>query len=514
MERFSALHVAFILCFAQPLLASVTVDSSFGVIEGSEHQAINGRSYVSFRGIPYAKPPVGELRFAKSEMHPKLEGTFDGTKEPVACIRPEPYLLGNPQGLEDCLVLNVFMGELTVNPDKPKKVIVYIHGGGFFVGASREFIPGTMVTTHDIIVVVINYRLGVLGFLSTEDEVSPGNFGMWDQALALKWVKTHIASFGGDPDDITITGESAGGVSVQLLSISPYGKGLFAKAFPGSGGASMISTRISKPRVDALECAVHFKCWEGSTEDTISAAQSQEVIACLRKVPEAEFGKYLYFGIDRSRFFPRADGDFVPDSPKLLLQNELYLDSVGFFDRSYLVYLNNNERAQMAAFIAGARYIANMNETATQEEKDLAYKDMLSKGRNAYLLSGLDVSYCESLFEKLYDWYERRATFEDAVTDIMTDGGFVIPTFDFLKAAAQKGSTNVSFFLFDHYPHFMRKLTDKGMVHGLDVPYLLDYDVDYLGKLMGIPLSGKLDGEELIVKNEFIALTVEFMKSG
>ena len=134
--------------------------------------------------------------------------------------------------------------------------------------------------------------------------------------------------------------------------------------------------------------------------------------------------------------------------------------------------------------------------------------------RTALLVSGLDQDYSDTVFEKMIDYYERRATFEESIIDIMNDSCFLIATLDLSKAAAQRKETKSWFLLFDHYPSFFRNLPQKGMVHGLDVPYLMDYDIEYLGKLMGLPLSGKLEGEELQVKLDFIALVGDFVRTG
>ncbi|XP_012939416.2 putative inactive carboxylesterase 4 [Aplysia californica] len=181
-----------------------TVSAPAGRFQGLRENDQKGQPYFAFRGIPYAKPPVGELRFALPKLLSKLDGTFDATHFGQICPFPDVFLnfLEKEQGGEDCLFLNVYTKELA--PSSPKKVLVFIHGGGYVVGSSNEYNTGTVVTTHDIVVVTINYRLGVLGFFSTEDQSSPGNFGLWDITLALKWVKDNIVSFGGDPNDVTI----------------------------------------------------------------------------------------------------------------------------------------------------------------------------------------------------------------------------------------------------------------------------------------------------------------------
>ncbi|CAL2033653.1 unnamed protein product [Caenorhabditis brenneri] len=183
-----------------------------------------------YLGIPYAKPPVGNLRFKKPVAAKKWT-------EPLDCYEYGP---GCPQsGIfsvmchdcmtfdeSKCLTLNVFAPRWKSNEfPNGLPVLIYIHGGGFEIGYSSYFndysLSGT-IPLRDIVVVTVNYRLGPFGFLTTGDDVSKGNYGLWDQTLALKWVQEHIASFGGDPNNVTVSGESAGGISVDMLALSPH----------------------------------------------------------------------------------------------------------------------------------------------------------------------------------------------------------------------------------------------------------------------------------------------------
>ncbi|XP_012939536.1 acetylcholinesterase-1-like [Aplysia californica] len=517
MDRCSS----FILILAMleiPCIVSATdvvIRSSFGILEGRKLSPVNGKTYVGFRGIPYAKPPIGELRFAKPEPHPKLEGQFNAKEEAVPCIRPLSHLYGTPPGREDCLLLNIFMQNLPLDPmNHRRKVLVFIHGGGYSVGASREYDPGTLITTDDIIVVTLNYRLGILGFMSTEDEASPGNFGLWDQALALNWVKTHIASFGGDPDDVTVAGESAGGISIQLLAISPFGKGLFTKMFSLSGGAAFITQENMAPLKDALELADHFGCRRKDLPTTSSVSESKGILKCLRDVPEEEFARYNFVGIDRIRFSPRIDGVFIPLVPKRLLKDETFLKSVGFFDRSYLVLLDNNERSQMKAYIQRTKTAIYRNYTASETEKAVDFSSMVSIARDTYITSRINLLNKQTCLEKVLDWYERRETFDNAATSIMADVLFLFPSIDFLEAVGLRKSSSGRFILFDHFPSILRGYPNKGMVHGMDIPYLFDYNMTYLGKLTGLSLPEGLNDEELLMKTSFISLVVDFVKTG
>ncbi|XP_070500358.1 esterase B1-like [Chironomus tepperi] len=210
------------------------VQTEFGPIKGIHKKLVYDNDCITFQSIPYMKPPVGNLRFREAQPTDKWEEPFDATGEILAF--PSYYEgLGN-LGQEDAGILNIFTKNL--KPEKPTPVMVWIHGGGFFVGSSKTDTYGPdYFMQEDIIFVSFNYRLGVLGFLSLEDESLgvPGNNGLKDQIFALKWIKRNIANFGGDPNNITIFGESAGGASVHMLSISEQSKGLYQRAIAMSG---------------------------------------------------------------------------------------------------------------------------------------------------------------------------------------------------------------------------------------------------------------------------------------
>ncbi|QYF86949.1 carboxylesterase/lipase family protein [Brevundimonas sp. PAMC22021] len=210
-----------------------------GVVEGE---------IASFKGIPYAAPPVGEMRWRPPAPARAWNGERDATRYGAACVQPTPgapsiYSADLGRTSEDCLTLNVW----TPSATGKAPVMVWIHGGALVTGSSKETLyDGARLAREGVVVVSINYRLGVLGWLSHPDlsAESPasvsGNYGLMDQVSALQWVKQNIASFGGDPENVTIAGESAGGLSVLYLMSSPLARGLFDRAVAQS--AYMIST--------------------------------------------------------------------------------------------------------------------------------------------------------------------------------------------------------------------------------------------------------------------------------
>ncbi|XP_049311515.1 juvenile hormone esterase-like [Bactrocera dorsalis] len=207
-----------------------------GVLVGRHWTSHKGRHVRAFMGVPYALPPVGDLRFKPPVPYGPWSGERLAIRDSEVCIHRDPFTRQTQiVGSEDCLYLNVYTPEKP-RTSKPLPVMVNIHGGGFISGSgvSSYYAPDYLLD-HDIILVSGNYRLGTLGFLSTETLDCPGNFGLKDQSLILRWVQQNIAAFGGDPNSVTIFGNSAGGASVTYQLVSSLSEGLFHKAIVQSG---------------------------------------------------------------------------------------------------------------------------------------------------------------------------------------------------------------------------------------------------------------------------------------
>lgn len=214
------------------------------IIVETTHGKIRGygrRGVIKFKGIPYAAPPIGELRFKAPVAVDPWSEVRDATKYSPVSIQP-PSNLENmfaeplPQSESDCLTLNIWTQNLK---DEKRPVMFWIHGGGFITGNGASLDGSRLVLRGDVVVVSINYRLGYLGFLYMPDMPdTTANAGLLDMVAALKWVRDNISKFGGDPKNITIFGESAGGMAVSSLLAFPSAKGLFHRAIPQSGAAN------------------------------------------------------------------------------------------------------------------------------------------------------------------------------------------------------------------------------------------------------------------------------------
>jgi para-nitrobenzyl esterase len=220
----------------------LSVKTVLGKVHG---KTINDGKVRAWLGLPYAAPPVGDLRWKAPQAAAKWSGVRDATKYAAHCAQNHVFddMVFQDNGpSEDCLYLNVY-APASIEKNAHLPVMFWIHGGGFSGGGSNE--PrhnGDFLPLKGVVLVTINYRLGVFGFLATEDLAkeangAAGNYGLWDMIAALGWVKTNIKDFGGDPNNVTIFGESAGSFAVSTLMASPLAQGLFEKAIGESGGA-------------------------------------------------------------------------------------------------------------------------------------------------------------------------------------------------------------------------------------------------------------------------------------
>ena len=245
-----------------------------GVVRG-----IRTDAGTQFLGVPYAAPPVGQLRWRPPQPHERWRGVRDATRFGARCPQTAGAF-GLASTNEDCLFLNVFAPERE-DEGSPHRapVMVWIHGGALVVGESNDFDPVRLVA-QGLVVVTINYRLGALGFLAhpaltaESPRAASGNYGLMDQQAALGWVRRNIRAFGGDPANVTIFGESAGGLSVHSQLVSPLAAGLFGRAIVESG-----AYQLTQPSLTTAEAA-------GRAFSTRAGCAGQTV-ACLRSIPVA-----------------------------------------------------------------------------------------------------------------------------------------------------------------------------------------------------------------------------------
>jgi len=259
---------------------------------------------IKFLGIPYAKPPVGALRWMPPQPVAKWTGVrraykFGPTCAQVTTLGP---FAGPPNSNEDCLYLNVF----TQDTKAKLPVLVWIHGGGYFDGASNDYDPSKLVTKGKLVVVTLNYRLNLFGFMAhpaLNAEGHPiGNYGLMDMQAALKWVQRNIAAFGGDPGNVTLGGQSAGAGASAANVFSPGAKGLFHRAIFQSGGYTPFV-----PKSVAEEKGKKFAAAAGCT--------TGDIAKCLRALPAAKIAALAGTASEISPLVtnPMLDGTVIPE---------------------------------------------------------------------------------------------------------------------------------------------------------------------------------------------------------
>ncbi|XP_053687331.1 uncharacterized protein LOC128736857 [Sabethes cyaneus] len=338
-----------------------------GCLQGRYFSSQKGTRYEAYLGVPYARPPIGELRFKNPQPLEPWTGVYNATYERDKCVQKNDlWPNAAVEGSEDCLYMNIYKPEFPKNPDRPLAVMVYIHGGGYFAGSASkgEFGPDRFMDNGEVIIVVMQYRLGVFGFLSTGDQVATGNYGLKDQSAVLKWVQKNIAQFEGDPTLVTLFGQSAGGSSVQMHMMSDLSKGLFSRAVIMSGSAlGFWHQPVDNPLEFAQQQATAVGIQSAST------MSSEELVQALRQVDALELGG----SIDKLKFwhiFPLVvyrpvvekhvdDGTFISQDPRTLWATGAYHQipwRIG--------YVPNEGAFASLALITNTSLIADLNKHA------------------------------------------------------------------------------------------------------------------------------------------------------
>jgi len=370
-------------------MSNLIAQTRYGKVQGSEQGSIS-----VWKGIPFAQPPTGQRRFRAPQPPSPWTGVREATAfSPMAPQVPEMGAsmvgaLGAERAVEqrpmseDCLYLNIW----SPGADGQKRpVMVYIHGGAFTLGsASDPWYDGTsFAATHNIVVVSLNYRLGILGFvylkdLAGADASYTGNCGLLDQIAALEWVRENIAAFGGDPDQVTVMGESAGAMSIGALLGMPAAKGLFQRAILQSGAAGFLPTRLQ-----ATHVAQALLAKLGLQTAQLSALADVPLDALLKIQPELgrEFG-----GIQA--YSPMIDGETLPQHPSAMIAQGLSANV------AILAGTNRDEWRLFALMSGGPKVdeeqlkqifgdeakpaLAMYTQARTDQSKDAAWIDIMS----------------------------------------------------------------------------------------------------------------------------------------
>ncbi len=412
--------------------AAVKVDQ--GLVEGKAEDGLT-----VYRGLPFAAPPVGNLRWRAPQPAAKWSGVREADKFAPECMQ-YPYGTRNPISpptSEDCLYLNVWTPAKTPKDKVP--VMVWIYGGGFNGGATwYPGFNGNVLAKKGVVLVSISYRVGQFGFLAhpelsaeTPNHVS-GNYGLLDMVAALKWVKANIAAFGGDPNKVTIFGESAGGIAVSMLCASPLAKGLFEGAISESGGSFGPPRPAGGPGENMRLLASAEK--DGQAFMLNAGANS---LAELRKLPADKI-----LAATRGLAWPVIDGYVIPSD-----QVSLY-DAKKFNDTPILVGYNSDEGLSFSHYPDPQAYI-----DATKKRYD-GFADKLLAAYPAG-----DKGHPKS------------------ARDLARDAAFGWHTWTWARKETSLGTHKAFLYYFDQHPEHAAGSpdADNGAWHGRDVPYVFGH---------------------------------------
>lgn len=439
------------------------------------------------------------MRFSKPLPPVKWSGIRDASKFGNECYqraKPEDtYRVGEEpvDRSEDCLYLNIYKPADTKRSES-LAVMVWIHGGSYYLGAGSHY-DGSELAATGVIVVTINYRLDVFGFLSNEDDKIPGNYGMLDQILALKWVNKNIDSFGGDPNKVTIFGESAGSGSISLLVISPLATGLFRRAIMESGVSLSPWTFVTPatrmtPRTMLTLIGGSLGCTE---------LDSAKMLACLRKVDatvlmNTSVGIHNLLSTD-TIFAPRVEKtySFLPDLPiTMLTRNQFnHVDTIHGF--------NSDE--------SGAWYIDWENDGISREE----FINFLKYDFEPYALGDRNQIIEEILAAYIGNETSRNAmryAVVRAKSDFQFTGATLIEA-DIQSKLAKEN--NHYLYVFNHRPSYSTSPSWVNATHGAEVPFVFGVNNAEFRMFMGDKTPNK---EDILVWNQMKSLWSNFAKYG
>lgn len=487
---FTVLFCAFSMYFSSVAYSDGTTDcknvqTDKGKVTGT---ADDKNKVCTYLGIPYAAPPVGKLRFARPLEHDPWYEALAADDPKAECVQFPMSLMPSKKvtGSEDCLYLNVWSPSGAAPKSKP--VMVFIHGGGYVYGSKNwPLYNGVKLSSKgDVIVVTINYRLGALGFLVhpalRDKEGYVGNYAMHDQIAALKWVKKNIMNFGGDPNNVTVFGESAGGISVGMLLASSMTKDLFQKAIIESGPISLFYDTEEHLAKQGESIAKILGC-----DDPATAAE------CLRAMPAERFLQDIPVNVNpvsdyetglKFMFEPSVDGKFLKDAPEKLFASGDFL--------TYVPVIIGTNADEASYFTINAKIDSPEDLAATFKQNAEAASKFL----------GINIDPVE--FASKYpasDYKNTKAIYNAIVRDV----AFTCPS-RYVAKLISKYQPNTYVYLFAKAPQESGMLGDWGAFHGVELAFVYGNF-----EFMGIKFASKAN---TAVSDKVIAYWSNFTRLG
>nr|XP_037278510.1 cholinesterase-like isoform X2 [Rhipicephalus microplus] len=324
----------------------VIVKTKQGHVAG-HRVTVDGHTIYRYIGVPFAEPPLGKLRFQRPQPLKPWKGVWNATNYSPSCMQmplqvDENVYLDYGKRSEDCLYLNIWQAtgarmcarDPTSKKCRLRPVVIYFYGGGFLTGDASFFVfrGDRFAAIADVVYVTVNYRVGMFGFFKTNVPEYKGNAGMFDQVEAMKWVKENAEAFGGDPEEITIWGQSAGAISVTFHMLSPVSRGLFKRAYiqSGASGSALSLTKLNTPAVahrvmGLLGCYKPTISWKQQAQESMKCIQSVDAEELLQKTArELPLTSFLFLPTIGDEFLPE---DPLAESQKIRTGDELLLST-------------------------------------------------------------------------------------------------------------------------------------------------------------------------------------------
>ncbi|XP_055886718.1 acetylcholinesterase-like [Biomphalaria glabrata] len=467
----------------------------YGHIRGYVYKRPNGREVERYLGVPFAAPPVGKLRFQRPVAPSSWKGVRDATNQPSACMQSWidlHYIRDhNPdfdgRMTEDCLHVNIYVpvtSKRQANLEKPFPVLVHIHGGSNEAGMGSMLHGDVLASEGTMIVVTLNYRLGVLGFLSVPHLNIPGNYGLYDQTMALTWVQENIAFFGGDPVRVTVQGHSAGGADVGVHILSPISKGLFQYAILMSGSPTAYWAVIpsTDPKEESVGPNSHLKTLGCYFKDDVL-----QTWACLEKINASEIvNDYYDHGFAYYDFSPVVDGTFLLRDPKQGIADAVNAKSVmiGLVkDEGSLtvdiIMKNENEKDTTGSYMTEAQFVRDSH-NHVQPPDFFNYsllRQFSSPPTEPYISFSSMADWSYYMYKPWADPHNATAAMI-SFSDLIGDTTFTAPAVDIADKLSAITNLELFLYVFEHrsvssnFPPWM------GVPHGQDIFFLFGCPVD------------------------------------
>lgn len=461
-----------------------------------------------FLGIPYAKPPVGERRFARPEPYGDMTSTYNATYFREHCPQSEVVnkVLKYFKMSEDCLHLNIYIPGNSLSPANTYPVMVYFHGGSFTSFGAEVFSGDTLSAFHDVIVVTVNYRLNTFGFLSNGTR-SSGNFGLWDQKLAIEWVHKNIGGFGGNPAEVTLFGNSAGAVCVLYQSLNPTNRGLFKRIIAQSGSVLAQWAQQLSPRKMFDDFVTEVGC---------NSSNYEIILECLRSKPTEKLITY--------RFSPVLDGDFIRGDPinKIVPFPTVTDDeSIKFFaELEYLSGVTNKDGVTLVE-----KFGDELNRTLRIDIASGVPRKVFEEIFIPYVLKQMygdnrTEAFRQSFINQYTTWSDPNnpILIRENMVDVSTDITFAVPAINIALLHARKSTTyNTTFFyVFGHKPPYVLKPTwHTGAKHTVELPYVFGLsDTMKLTAGFAPEIPVQLPPDEIALTKNVMTMWTNFAKSG